>query len=222
PETACIFINRTKELNSEIVFADQQLKISGSPANATISQGEKIILEKVQSPLLGNYQLKNIITVVASCELLGKSGITLSYETIRLGIEKVVSNTGLKGRWQTLSKNPLTICDTGHNEAGIREVLAQLKEIRFQKLHFVLGMVNDKEISTILLMLPKEATYYFCKADIPRGLPADQLKEAANKVNLKGTSYFSVKEALAAARRAANRDDLVFVGGSTFVVAEVV
>jgi len=126
------------------------------------------------------------------------------------------------GRWQCLSHNPLTICDTGHNVDGITEVLKHIKTIRHKKLHFVLGMVNDKDIDAVLELLPGDAVYYFCKADIPRGLDQNILKEKAFTKRLNGFSYDSVKDALNAAQNAAKPNDLIFVGGSTFVVAEVV
>ena len=138
------------------------------------------------------------------------------------GIRNVVKNTGLKGRWQTLSRNPLTIADIGHNPDGIREVLDQIKLTPHEKLHFVIGVVNDKDVQNMLGKLPRNATYYFCKADIPRGLDAMALAEQAAGFSLQGMVYHSVNEALKAARSAAAANDLVVVGGSAFVVAEVV
>ncbi|HZY39170.1 MAG TPA: cyanophycin synthetase, partial [Mucilaginibacter sp.] len=126
------------------------------------------------------------------------------------------------GRWETLSKHPLTICDTGHNPEGIKEVLQNIADVSYEKLHFVLGVVNDKDIGKILAMLPKDAIYYFCKPDIPRGLEAERLKQNAENFGLQGEVYPSVKAAFLAAKHNAGESDLVFVGGSTFVVAEVV
>ena len=134
----------------------------------------------------------------------------------------VVKSTGLMGRWQVINKNPLAIADTGHNVAGINEVKRQLSETKFEKLHFVLSVVNDKDIEGILELLPKDAEYYYCKADIPRGLSADILAEKATNCGLNGKVYPSVKEAYAAACANAEENDLVFVGGSNFTVAEVV
>jgi dihydrofolate synthase/folylpolyglutamate synthase len=127
----------------------------------------------------------------------------------------------LHGRWEILSRNPLTICDTGHNPDGIQEVLKNIAAVPYNHLHFVIGMVNDKDISKVLSMLPVEATYYFCKPDIPRGLEAESLKQKAEGFGLQGKIYPSVKEALKTAQHNAQQRDLVFVGGSTFVVAEV-
>ncbi len=140
---------------------------------------------------------------------------------MRNGIKNVVAKTGLLGRWQILGQQPLVIADTGHNEAGIKEVLAQIKTTQHKQLHFVIGMVNDKDITTILGLLPKDAIYYFSKATIPRALDENELAKQAAAFNLKGETYTTVPAALAAATRNAGKDDLVFVGGSTFTVAEV-
>jgi dihydrofolate synthase/folylpolyglutamate synthase len=183
---------------------------------------KSIHFRDINSPLLGNYQKKNIVTVIAACQALEPSGIFITEDQIRSGIRNVVRNTGLKGRWQVLSRNPLTICDTGHNEGGLKEVLAQIRETPYEHLHFVFGMVNDKEVDHILEMLPKDAVYYFCKADIPRGLDQDELRIKAQDAGLSGSSYESVRDALKAAKENASDNDLVFIGGSTFVVAEVV
>lgn len=137
------------------------------------------------------------------------------------GLKNVSELTGLKGRWQTLSLNPTVICDTGHNEAGYREILSQLETYTFEKLWFVIGMVQDKDISKVLSMLPKSANYVFCEAKLPRALPAAQLAEKALSVGLIGEIIPDINEALAFARKNAEKNDLIFVGGSTFVVAEI-
>jgi dihydrofolate synthase / folylpolyglutamate synthase len=180
------------------------------------------LFNDIVSPLLGNYQKKNIVTIIAACQALEKSGINLDEDQVRRGIRNVIKNTGLKGRWQVLARDPLTICDTGHNEGGLKEVLAQISETPYEHLHFVFGVVNDKEVDHILAMLPKEATYYFCKADIPRGLDQDKIKIKAQSYGLAGLSYPSVTDALKDAKENASANDLVFIGGSTFIVAEVV
>lgn len=181
-----------------------------------------IKFKDLESALSGQYQEKNIKTVIAAIELLKQKKFIIKEENIRRGIKHVVKNTGLLGRWQTLSNTPLTIADTGHNEAGIKEILEQISKTTHEHLHFVIGMVNDKDITTILKMLPKNATYYFCKANIPRALPAQELKQQAEKEGLHGELFSTVKDALSAAQLNAGINDLVFVGGSTFTVAEVV
>ena len=151
-----------------------------------------------------------------------KDKFRLNNEHIHNGWRNVVSNTGLMGRWQIISRNPLAIADTGHNVAGIKEVTKQLKNTEFKDLHFVLSVVNDKDIDGILELLPKYANYYFCKADIPRGLDANTLAEKARKCGLKGEVYESVKQAYSTACINSKEGDIVFVGGSNFTVAEVV
>ena len=148
-------------------------------------------------------------------------GWEVSEEHIAQGFEQVVELTGLLGRWQKLNERPLAIADVAHNEDGINIVLRQISETPHERLHFVLGLVGDKDVSRVLKLLPQQATYYFCKADIPRGLDAELLKRQASDFQLRGESYSSVKQAYESASTAANDDDLVFVGGSVFTVAEV-
>jgi dihydrofolate synthase/folylpolyglutamate synthase len=154
--------------------------------------------------------------------MLRKQGMEITDEKIRRGIQHVIRNTGFSGRWQILSDSPLTICDTGHNEAGLKEVLTQIAETPHRKLHFVFGIVTDKAMDPLLRMLPRNAFYYFCKADIPRGLDAEELRKKATEAGLSGEAFPSVKAAIAAAHERAGKNDLVFIGGSTFVVAEAV
>ncbi len=228
PETKSIF--ETKSKYASIVFADQLFETKNIHLDnkenffleMDVFKNEAIYLEKLQSELLGKYQQKNIPTVLAAIEQLATKGFSITEQHIREGIKTVIRQTGLLGRWQILSTTPLTIADTGHNEAGIKEVLDQIQLTPHQQLHFVIGMVNDKDITTILKMLPKNAIYYFCKAAIPRALPAKELAEQANSIGLNGKTFNSVKEALTTAQNSAKQKDLVFVGGSTFIVAEVV
>jgi dihydrofolate synthase/folylpolyglutamate synthase len=172
--------------------------------------------------LPGTYQLKNVKAVLSTVEELRKQGFTISDDHIQSALSKVKKLTGLHGRWEVLNHHPLTICDTGHNPEGITEVLKNIEDVPYHHLHFVIGVVNDKDISKILAMLPKDATYYFCKPDIPRGLEAESLKQKAESFGLYGDTYPSVKSALQKAQQNADDDDLIFVGGSTFVVAEIV
>ena len=168
------------------------------------------------------YQIKNEKTAISAVELLRDRGYSISDKDLKTGLQYFAANTGFVGRWQLLSTNPTTICDAGHNEDGMREVLKLLEGGSHEQLHFVLGTVNDKDIGNILQMLPKDATYYFCRADIPRALDEKELKEKASVFGLQGDSYESVDEALKFAQMKADVNDLVFVGGSSFVVAEVV
>jgi dihydrofolate synthase/folylpolyglutamate synthase len=172
--------------------------------------------------LTGTYQLKNVKTVLLAVAELRRQGFFIRDEHIKTALSQVKKLTGLHGRWETLNTNPLTICDTGHNPDGMAEVLKNIEALPYQYLHFIIGMVNDKDISKILAMLPADATYYFCKPNIPRGLDAELLKQKATDLQLKGETFASVKQALKAAQHKAGPNDLVFVGGSTFVVAEVI
>ena len=172
--------------------------------------------------LKGHYQQENINTVVTAISEIQKQGWKITDKNIKDGLLNTIKNTGLLGRWQILGQNPLIICDTGHNEDGIKVVFNQLKQTPHKNLHVVFGAVNDKDLDSILNLLPKDAKYYFCKPNILRGLDENILKEIANKKEIKGDSYSSVKTALARAKKQAQLEDLIFIGGSTFVVAEVV
>lgn len=203
--------------------AEAQLVIS----DKAISKNSRIYDAQLYSPpwqtdLNGTYQQQNLKTVAASLEALSQQGVSISPAHIRSGLLRVVKNTGLLGRWQTISEQPLTICDVAHNVDGLTHVLQQIKTIPHQNLHFVFGMVGDKDISTILSMLPKNATYYFCAAAIPRALKAEDLQKSAALHHLVGNCYPSVNQALHKAQQNAGADDLVFVGGSVFVVAEAI
>jgi dihydrofolate synthase/folylpolyglutamate synthase len=171
--------------------------------------------------LKGHYQIENRATAFMALRTLAALGWEVSEEHIAQGFERVVELTGLLGRWQKLNDKPLAIADVAHNEDGISIVLRQIGETPHKRLHFVLGLVGDKDVSRVLKLLPQQAMYYFCKADIPRGLDAELLKQQASEFQLKGESYSSVKQAYETACAAANVDDLVFVGGSVFTVAEV-
>ncbi|WP_412469371.1 bifunctional folylpolyglutamate synthase/dihydrofolate synthase [Pedobacter sp. KLB.chiD] len=227
-ESAPVFIKKAEAENAPIVFADQVLtaqnfKIKNSKLFLSVYQGGKIKYKDLHSDLTGIYQHKNILTVLETLTVLNeKTEIKTDQESIYKGIRQVKRQTGLQGRWQTLSRNPLVICDTGHNEAGITEVIKNISQTPYQQLHIVFGMVNDKDISKVLSLMPKNATYYFCKPNLERGLAADTLKEQAAAFSLKGNSYTSVLEAKATAIQIADPEDLVFIGGSTFVVAEAI
>ncbi len=219
-EITAVFEQKARENNAPLFYAEDRVTLDLIDNSANIYRihyKKELLFERLVFPLRGNYQIKNLKTVIAAALHL-----KLPKNAIKSGIENTLKNTHFTGRWQTLSLNPLTICDTAHNEDGIRYVVDQLEQTPYNRLHFVLGVVNDKDIGNILALLPKEALYYFCKADIPRGLETDILQEKAQKFGLKGKSYSSVIAARNAAHKSAAEDDLVFVGGSTFTVAEVV
>ena len=227
PETEQVFIDKAKEDNSPIYFADQIFDCDKIHIESDIEQqydvwkNSELYMEALEIPLMGNYQQKNLTTVMCAIDLL-RNKFNLSEDDIRNGIGKVIRNTHLMGRWQILNKDPLTIADTGHNVAGITEVVRQLAEMSYGKLHFVLGMVNDKDIESVLQLLPRGAEYYFCKADIPRGLDANILAEKAFDMGLRGQVFESVNHAYRSAVNNAHFGDVVFIGGSNFTVAEVV
>ena len=203
PETEPIFKKSASEKNAEITFA------------------ENIDASGYASDLKGSYQQKNIKTVLATLNFLKQRGWNISEDNIKKGLLNTVRNTGLMGRWQLLRENPKVICDTGHNKDGLQLVMKQLATENFEKLHIVLGVVSDKDLDSVLPLFPKNATYYFCKPNIPRGLEASLLLTKARGFGLVGEEYISVKSAYQAAIEAASANDLIFVGGSTFVVAEV-
>jgi len=234
-EVVDVFINKAKAENAPISFASEEWEILRAEAGRQKAEVELEYLEfeiqkkdsglkalDLRLDLPGIYQLKNTKTVLSAVEELRRQGLAISDEQVKSALGSVKRLTGLHGRWETLSHHPLTICDTGHNPEGITEVLKNIESTPHENLHIVMGVVNDKDISKILMMLPKHATYYFCKPDIPRGLDAELLQQKAETFGLHGEIYVSVKAALKAAQSQADKNDLVFVGGSTFVVAEIV
>ena len=228
PQTSVIFNGIAKEKGSELVFADLEFhpghglqSIDGRQI-FNIRKGKELVYENMRLDLLGKYQSKNICTVLAAVDSLKHQGWNIPEYALRLGLEKVVANTGLAGRWQVIGANPRIICDTGHNIAGIREVVAQIRQVSYKTLHFVIGMVNDKDITGVLAILPRDAVYYFTKASIPRALDEKKLLKMAKHFKLHGNAYPSVKEAIAMAKQNSLPDDLIFIGGSTFVVAEAI
>ena len=203
-ETTAVFKNSAKKNNSKIVFADQQRT------------------NLYQSDLTGSYQSKNIVTVINAIKELQKRGFVIKENHIKKGLLNVVKNTGLMGRWQIMQTNPKVVCDTGHNKDGLKYVMKQLSTEVFNRLHIVFGVVNDKDLTSIIDLLPKKATYYFCKPNLPRGLDAQELKKTLNAFGLKGEAYNSVNEAYKRALHEASSNDFIFIGGSTFVVAEII
>lgn len=168
--------------------------------------------------LKGNYQTENINTAISALKILDWK---VSEENIIKGLDNIFTNTGIRGRWEQLKNEPLTICDTGHNKDGISNIIRQIEKINYRKLHFVFGSVNDKDLDEILRILPKDASYYFCHAQINRALNSDILKRQALNHKLRGNSFTTVSNAYKAALKSAEKEDLIFIGGSTFVVAEV-
>ncbi|CAM1350631.1 bifunctional folylpolyglutamate synthase/dihydrofolate synthase [Tenacibaculum crassostreae] len=199
-ETQNVFIAKAEECKASIVFA---------------SDNE----EKYSTDLLGGYQKHNVTTAVRAIQQLKE--FKISEENIKNGLLNVVQNTNLKGRWQVLQEFPKIICDTAHNKEGLTYTLEQLKKEDYKKLHIVLGVVSDKKLDEVFPLFPKKATYYFCKPNIPRGLLAEELLQQASVYNLEGKVFDSVYQAFEKAKRDALVEDVIYVGGSTFVVAEI-
>ncbi len=235
PDVAAIFREKANLENSSISFASELLAEAehhltageaGDFLEVTLKSLDRSVFRlpemSFRLDLTGTYQVKNLKTVLSAVRELRLNGFEIGDSHLKSALSKVRLLTGLHGRWETLSKHPLTIADTGHNPEGIQEVLKNIAVVKYDQLHFVIGMVNDKDLSKILGILPVNAIYYFCKPDIPRGLEAESLKQKAEGFGLRGEAYASVKEALRSAQQNAGDNDLVFVGGSTFVVAEAV
>ncbi|WP_256009487.1 bifunctional folylpolyglutamate synthase/dihydrofolate synthase [Desertivirga xinjiangensis] len=234
--TDYVFINKAKECGSTIIFASDEWQIEdiGPQAEPGLELREIEVSTignqfqasgsfKIELDLTGYYQLKNVKAVLSSVKVLREKGYVISEESILNALKQVKTLTGLQGRWQTLSKEgPLVICDTGHNEDGIKEVIKNIEATSFEQLHIVIGMVKDKDVSKVLSLLPTNAIYYFCQPMIERAKPAADLASEASSFNLKGHVYASVALALEEAKRNAAKGDLIFIGGSTFVVAEIV
>ena len=226
PENDPVFIQKAKETQSSILFADQQLQIGrstkeGEFLNVSVSKNGSNLFENILLDLTGTYQLKNILTVIQAVETLKTLGFKIHNDALYSALKNVKDLTGLMGRWQILSKNPLIVSDTGHNIAGITEVVQNINTTPHNKLHVVIGMVKDKDINGVLNLLPPTALYYFCQPQLERALSAQELATEAEKHGLKGSVFTTVELAINAAKENANADDLIYIGGSTFVVAEI-
>ncbi|MDR1273499.1 MAG: bifunctional folylpolyglutamate synthase/dihydrofolate synthase [Odoribacteraceae bacterium] len=221
PATDFVFERKAAEQGTPLQFATDNWECHRHEDNTYDLKNKQGAVYHLAPELKGFYQRKNIPAVLEALLELRASGLPLPDRAIRDGIARIVQNTGLFGRWQELSRAPYTVCDTGHNLDGITESVAQIATCTHERLHVVLGMVNDKDVSGVLRVLPAEATYYFTKAALPRALNEEILARQAHTVGLDGECYPTVAEAYAAARKAATAKDMIYIGGSTFVVAEV-
>ncbi len=226
-ETTAVFKEKAAQKHADLHFATDIIQCGSSYIDKGLFVIEDVSIKPLsihipflKTPLSGNYQIENIKTALAAIAILYKD-FNLESQQILNGFRHVISNTHFRGRWERLSDNPLIICDTGHNLEGVKSVVAQLKSLKKSKIHFVLGVVNDKSLDEILPLFPKEAVYYFCKANIPRGLDANILFSKSQEYGLHGKVYDSVAMAYAAARQNVKDDEMVFIGGSTFTVAEI-
>jgi dihydrofolate synthase/folylpolyglutamate synthase len=221
-----IFIQRARETDSEIFFADQSYLCQIDNLEIAVGKAGYNVLEKASgitfsgmTDLTGDYQAKNIQTVFVAIKIL-RATLNISNDAIVEGIGNVKKSTGLNGRWQILRKNPLVICDTGHNKEGLEYIIRQINRIPKNNLHIIIGFVNDKDRNSLFPIFPESATYYYTKASVPRALDENVLMSEAIRWNLKGRSYPDVKSAIKSALAGASDKDLVFIGGSTFVVAD--
>ena len=227
PETEAVFRKAAKEHKSPIFFADAHYKAilldsNLKGAHYKILRNDKIYLPDLFTDLTGPYQQKNLQTVLQALEMINTEIVPINEDNLRDALSRVQSLTNMLGRWQLLEQNPLILCDSAHNESGVKLAMEQLESMEWDTLHIVMGMVNDKDTEKILKLFPKNARYYFARPNIPRGLDASTLEQKASDLGMKGRTYHSVRNALRAAKRKATHRDLIFVGGSTFVVAEVV
>jgi dihydrofolate synthase/folylpolyglutamate synthase len=229
PAVQSVFTNKAAEMQAPIHFADQEWLVQESNLNPTHpgSGLQMQLLHKQQQQvkhitlgLSGQYQEKNIMTVLSAVKLLQHSGWSIPEAALHDGLLHVKKLTGLRGRWEVMSENPLLVMDVGHNEAGIKEIVQQLRHTTYQQLHIVTGFVKDKAVDAVLPLFPTTAAYYFTKAQIPRALDEHTLAEMAAASGLKGHSYATVQEALQAARQHAHKDDMILVCGSFFIVSE--
>lgn len=189
--------------------------------NAQLFLAKKNVSTSLKTDLKGNYQVNNLKTAVQTLKILQTKGFNISERNFNDGLNNVVLNTGLLGRWQLLNKEPTVICDIAHNREGLQYVFKQLRQESFENLHIVMGVVNDKDLATILPLFPERARYYYCKPAIPRGLDEVELQQQCSKFGMHGNVYKSVIEAYRAALKNATKNDLIYIGGSTFVVAEI-
>lgn len=227
-ETKEVFLQKAKQMNAPIYFADENYELRNIEEDdeflsADVYRKGQLFIQNLQCPLKGEYQKKNLLGVLQTIEALNTlEDYNISKNDIKEGIKNVQNNFLLQGRWQILKKNPLTICDTGHNEDGLSFVLKQLKKVKKEKLNFVFGVVNDKDIDKEITMLPKEAEYFLCKANIPRGLDVEILAQKFQNNGMKYRVFQSVKQAYNQAQKDAKKTNaMVFIGGSTYTVAEI-
>lgn len=223
-DSKLVFINKAEQENAPIYFAEEICTLSNKSTNPFVNEISAQTSDwhlHIKSPLAGDYQLKNTAGVIAAIRILNKHNeFKIKTVEIQKGIENVIKNTNFLGRWQCIQEKPIIVCDTGHNKDGLSLTIPKLQNIKHDQLHIIIGVVNDKEVDPILELFPESAHYYFCKASIPRGLDASVLKEKALKYNLVGSEFPNVEDAIQSALKNTNNEDLIFIGGSTFVVAD--
>lgn len=225
-EITHVFIDRTKKLESLIYFASDHFEIDYFLKNIDgtvtyhLSKCKLLDFKTLASDLIGFYQKKNICTALMSLTLLIQKKFDIQQKDIEAGIRNTIKLTGFKGRWQVISNNPLVICDTGHNEDGISAIIEQIHNTAYRKLHMIVGFVSDKDLNSIIKLFPKEASYYLCQPDVPRAKNVDELYSEFIFFGLNSYKFRKVHNAFKSAFGNAHKDDLIFIGGSNFVVAD--
>lgn len=220
-ETRTVFQDKAREKNADITFSEEENVLQ----NVSYSKNHNIYTTtdygEIHGELIGDYQINNTTTILTALRVLKENGYTIPDDAVRKGFTDVTRLTGLMGRWQKISDTPLTICDAGHNVGGISYITRQLSRQNYDTLRIIFGMVNDKDIESVLKLMPKNATYYFTMASVKRALDSRELADKAAKHGLKGECYPTVAEALASARKDASPNDFIFIGGSCFIVADL-
>lgn len=222
PETKQVFTSYAQKVNAPILFSEEEQLLHSSTIN---EKGKRIYrtadYDNLEGELGGLCQIKNTNTLLSALRRLKLTGYRFTEQDVRKGFSQVCELTGLMGRWQQLEDSPRLVCDTGHNVGGISYIVEQLQNQKYEHLHFIIGMVNDKDISGVLALLPKEAVYYFTKASVKRALPEEELQTLAHSAGLEGETYPDVQTAVTAAKERAGTKDFIFVGGSSFIVADL-
>lgn len=223
PETRTVFIQKATSTNSAIYLAEENdIIISHQHSHNGGIDYETKTYGTIHGELSGLCQIKNTATILTAINILAEIGLAIQSENISEGFKHVCELTGLRGRWEKIEENPITICDTGHNINGLEYIVKQLQQQKYKKLHIVFGMVNDKDIEGVLSIMPKDATYYFCQASVKRAMPSQQLKSLAESHGLKGNAFANVLDAYSSARKIASQNDFIYIGGSSFVVADLI
>jgi dihydrofolate synthase/folylpolyglutamate synthase len=222
-----VFRSKAANVNAPVYYADREyfigysLKTIDQRQSVNIYREDEIAWEGLETDQLGFYQRQNVVTAIKTLEILGENGIEVSREAVFSGFGNIAELTGLRGRWEVLGHRPLTVCDTAHNPEGLSHVVEQIRQTPWKNLHFVIGLVEDKEPGDLLALLPDNASYYVTQANIPRAMDRFGLLEKMSTFSLRGDVYDNPVSALNAAKEAAGEDDMIFIGGSTFIVAEV-
>ncbi len=224
-ETTAVYEEIAGMNQAPLLFAEESFQVTDKGETSENKRHFFIQSEKgnfeIKLDLMGNYQQKNLPAILKTIAVLQELNFKITEKQVFTGLENVISNTGLKGRWQVLDREPWIICDTGHNKDGIKEIIDQISQYTYNQLYMIIGMVRDKEITEILRIFPKDAFYIFCQASIPRAMPAQDLLEKAGEFDLEGILVKDVNEAISWAKEKSKKDDFIFIGGSTFVVAEI-